>query len=1529
MKNLLLLKRMSLFLLFIIGSMQYTSAQSYKHLRISIDEIDATGVHIDHVRWKMGAKTLPVSDLTSIKNHDTQVSENSEVLLNASYQNFPKPAYKVFEKKGYNTYIGSNVLPATIDLDFKNASPFVTGIDISLIHGVVKRFRCFGSNNGSTWTLIYTSPLLEYNDFVGANRDFTASFGNSVPGSFDAQAPSVPSNLIVSNTTSIAADINWNASSDSGVGVLLYEIFINGTLWQTSETTSATVYGLSRGTNNTVQVKAVDRYGNRSALSNSKSINTAANYPLALRKINVGTGVGISNTLTTGPAGIFKPSASNIFAGDWTSNNVADGPFSQAFIDDMKKFSHIRFMDIININFNAIVNWNDRIQANNPNQRNVYHGTVGEIVNTDVLSYEWAIYLCNITDKDMWINIPANANENYVRQLATLIKNNLKPGLKVYLENSNETWNSSFPAWKDYGHRAFDLGLSSSNTGNKNDSEFHKGSHKYMVYKTVRVFEWFNDTFGNPDRVYDVLAGQAGLSTSPAINVSQDHLDALKDTTVYPNNVRINPNGTMPEFYALAPYFDLDGEDESEDGYTRMKRSIDKILITTQAHYNIWQPEGISFITYEGGIHMHDALRDTYSRDKGIYNAYMYYIDQLAPYYSSFTHYSYVFGNTNINNFGATDFVGQPLSDAPRLKALTDWIDANKNNPNGGPNSAPVIFENPSSVSVPNGVSKVPFSIATLQTPQSYQWFKNNVAISGENINLYTTDIVKLSDNGSQYKASATNSFGTNTSTAATLTVTNHHLDISQATTAPTIDGTIDGMWNVIASQDIANANKGTTSGNADLSGNFKIAWDATKLYLLVQVTDDVKVKDATGTNPEKYNFDGIEIYFNGDNAYTDSYNNDAQYVYNWEGGIHAFSGGKPTTGINVAQTNTANGYIMELAIPWSNIEGTAQNGSFLGFDIMLLDNDVTGSVGANEKKAWHTLINDSWKNPKEFASVQLTDGTSGTPPTITSQPSNVSASVGSNATFSVTASGSGLSYQWFKETTAIGGATSSTFTINSVSSSDAANYHVVVSNADGSVISNTVTLTVDVGGTDTIVSVTSPPEVTIGETVSVSVNYIATATRKIYFELKASDNSQFPVFMNNTVAEGSGTSTFTFTVPSHVNLDKDHLFVTYISEENTVISPWQDRFDHEVVPVTVNESTTLVDAIVSVTSPPEVTIGETVSVSVNYTATTTRKIFFELKASDNSQFPVFMNNIVAAGSGTSIFTFTVPSTVNLDKDHLFVTYISEENTVISPWQDRYDHEFVLVVVNDEDQPTTSYRYLRLTVNDYTNFSIREMDWVTATGSVPASAMTSNNSVGVIASNTEGWNNAFAVFDEVYDDNGYWIGDGTTPKYVTIDLGNNPAAPTAVKIYKAIWATLNGFKAEGTNNLSGSWDLLLSETNANGAFTTSSTAANVVEATFNFNSTASKIDDNKINFDDIKVFPNPVTRFLNVNMPAKVNGKLMMSLTSVSGKVILRKEIRTKDNNFNQIDFSRLANGLYLLEFRDDLNVSQHKIIKQ
>ena len=81
--------------------------------------------------------------------------------------------------------------------------------------------------------------------------------------------------------------------------------------------------------------------------------------------------------------------------------------------------------------------------------------------------------------------------------------------------------------------------------------------------------------------------------------------------------------------------------------------------------------------------------------------------------------------------------------------------------------------------------------------------------------------------------------------------------------------------------------------------------------------------------------------------------------------------------------------------------------------------------------------------------------------PTITAQPSSQSAVQGTTVAFTVSASGSGLTFEWFKNGVKVSGATSSTLTLSNVQSSDVGTYTVTVFTSGGFVSSSGATLAV------------------------------------------------------------------------------------------------------------------------------------------------------------------------------------------------------------------------------------------------------------------------------------------------------------------------------------------------------------------------------------------------------------------------------------------------------------------------------------
>ncbi|EDY21119.1 Pectinesterase [Chthoniobacter flavus Ellin428] len=145
--------------------------------------------------------------------------------------------------------------------------------------------------------------------------------------------------------------------------------------------------------------------------------------------------------------------------------------------------------------------------------------------------------------------------------------------------------------------------------------------------------------------------------------------------------------------------------------------------------------------------------------------------------------------------------------------------------------------------------------------------------------------------------------------------------------------------------------------------------------------------------------------------------------------------------------------------------------------------------------------------------------------PVIGTPPGSQTVLAGQGVTFSVAATSPlAMTYQWYKNNVAIGGATGVSYAIPSAGSSDAANYTVAVTNPAGTVTSAAATLTVNV-----------PPQITSAN------GAVFTATRPGSFTVQAS---------------GTPAATFSATgLPSWASLDRNTGVLTGVPS-STVGSP-------------------------------------------------------------------------------------------------------------------------------------------------------------------------------------------------------------------------------------------------------------------------------------------------------------------------------------------------------------------------------------
>ena len=176
-----------------------------------------------------------------------------------------------------------------------------------------------------------------------------------------------------------------------------------------------------------------------------------------------------------------------------------------------------------------------------------------------------------------------------------------------------------------------------------------------------------------------------------------------------------------------------------------------------------------------------------------------------------------------------------------------------------------------------------------------------------------------------------------------------------------------------------------------------------------------------------------------------------------------SYSPAGPTAPIILTQPASKNGVFGST----TNLSVSATGTAPLSYQWYFGANPVSGGTAATL-----TITNVQSSNGGNYYVVVTNDSGSAVssnalltvvyPPTIDTQPANQTVTVGSPATFNVAASGTApFSFQWKKNGTNIVGATTNTFSIPVVSTNDAGNYSVVITNIAGTVTSSNALLTV------------------------------------------------------------------------------------------------------------------------------------------------------------------------------------------------------------------------------------------------------------------------------------------------------------------------------------------------------------------------------------------------------------------------------------------------------------------------------------
>lgn len=352
--------------------------------------------------------------------------------------------------------------------------------------------------------------------------------------------------------------------------------------------------------------------------------------------------------------------------------------FNSTYVNEIKKYKVLRTMDWTNTNTSAqyVEEWADR----SPTTYYRY----------DPVPWEKIVEFANhVGTMDLWVCLPHKASDDFIDTWAAYLKNNLNSDINVYIEYSNEVWNSNqnvfdFMEANAAGHPNSYVSTAIAAIG----AEGVNRPQKY-AYMADRLFDRVYTVWsGSTDRIVRVAAWQAAGGSQ-----SQTLLTYLFDTL-----------SGAADALAIAPYFGEQVDLTQHNAWLSSPPSEQDVLdwmepyittaagrVTTQKGYA--DARNISLICYEGGQHF---LSYGYSHswdytsefvgaqrngtgDPSMYDLYMTYLSTIDDDVSLFVNFSFI-GDWSAFGYWGTledidDLSANPLIEtAPKYKALRDYL---------------------------------------------------------------------------------------------------------------------------------------------------------------------------------------------------------------------------------------------------------------------------------------------------------------------------------------------------------------------------------------------------------------------------------------------------------------------------------------------------------------------------------------------------------------------------------------------------------------------------------------------------------------------------------------------------------------------------------------------------------------------------------------------------------------------------------------------------------------------------------------
>ena len=298
--------------------------------------------------------------------------------------------------------------------------------------------------------------------------------------------------------------------------------------------------------------------------------------------------------------------------------------FNPDFLSKVSGWDTLRFKDWANTDNTDLSSWSQRTTLNSASWSGSTTGKGG-------VPIEVQVQLANQTHSNMWVNVPAQADDDYVRQMMTYVHDHLDPSLKVTLEYSNEVWNWGYSQAQyalQMGDKLWGTDANGDGKIDPSNPAEHVGDGwlQFYGYRSAQVAEIAKSVFTDSESRLSTL-----VSTQTAFTGSEQSIFAGVA------KAQLGSVGDLFHSYAITTYFgnELDGGNaadqakviawakEGSAGVDAAFRELEfgdqgfsshfsledlKTIFAYQA--NIAAENGMSLVAYEGGAHLTSVYYD-------------------------------------------------------------------------------------------------------------------------------------------------------------------------------------------------------------------------------------------------------------------------------------------------------------------------------------------------------------------------------------------------------------------------------------------------------------------------------------------------------------------------------------------------------------------------------------------------------------------------------------------------------------------------------------------------------------------------------------------------------------------------------------------------------------------------------------------------------------------------------------------------------------------------------------------------------